>query len=146
MEGEFRKDLTTEQRAINKGIADEIESFKGNYFMVSDVEAAAKKSQKPSSTEKPEKQTKKKTEKTAEPKNAGTETPAEELDKVASAKQFWNQWYEANKADWDYTTSEKLSVMFFDTRFAKYWSNLSKLNLVSPTETNAQCLRPLSPS
>lgn len=43
-------------------------------------------------------------------------------------KQFWNTWYEQNKADWEYSAGEKFSITFTDTRFAKYWYNLSQLN------------------
>ena len=38
MAGEFRKDLTAEQKAGNKIIAAEIESFKGKYFMAGESE------------------------------------------------------------------------------------------------------------
>ena len=38
MAGEFRKDLTAEQKAGNKVIAAEIESFKGKYFMAGESE------------------------------------------------------------------------------------------------------------
>ena len=40
----------------------------------------------------------------------------------------WNTWYKANEADFSYTFGERLEVFFFDTRFAKYWHNLARLN------------------
>ena len=33
-----------------------------------------------------------------------------------------------NKSDWEYSAGDKVSIMLFDTRFAKYWSNLFQLN------------------
>lgn len=94
LQGEFRKDLTKEQREANKKISDETESFKGQYFLALSPE------------EKEE-----------------TESKTEE-----EVKQFWNTWYEQNKADWEYSAGEKFSITFTDTRFAKYWYNLSQLN------------------
>ena len=94
LQGEFRKDLTKEQREANKKISDETESFKGQYFLAL------------SPKEKEE-----------------TESKTEE-----EVKQFWNTWYEQNKTDWEYSAGEKFSITFTDTRFAKYWYNLSQLN------------------
>ena len=39
----------------------------------------------------------------------------------------WNT-RKANEADFSYTFGERLEVFFFDTRFAKYWHNLARLN------------------
>jgi peptide/nickel transport system permease protein len=91
MQGEFRKDLTKAQRAVNKKISDEVQSFKGKYFLADPAE--------------------------------GTESKSE-----TEVKDFWNAWYDANKSDWEYSTGEKLSIILFDTRFSKYWYNLSQLN------------------
>ena len=44
---------------------------------------------------------------------------------------FWTEWYEKNKSDWEYSAGDKVSIMLFDTRFAKYWSNLFQLNFRS---------------
>jgi len=89
--GEFRKNLTAEQKAENKIIAAEVASFKGTYFMVEG----------------------------AEDKNAISEV---------DSKDFWNTWYETNKQDFAYSSTEKMSILFFDTRFAKYWGNLIRLD------------------
>ena len=40
----------------------------------------------------------------------------------------WNTWYKANEVDFSYTLGERLEIFFFDTRFAKYWHNLARLN------------------
>jgi peptide/nickel transport system permease protein len=51
--------------------------------------------------------------------------PAE---KVAKTTSDWSAWYQANAADWTYGGTDKLSILLLDTRFAKYWENLVKLN------------------
>ena len=92
LQGEFRKDLTKEQREANKKISDETASFKGQYFLALS----------PEETE-------------------GAKTEKE-------VKEFWNTWYGKNKTSWDYSTADIFSITFTDTRFAKYWYNLSQLN------------------
>lgn len=91
LQGEFRKDLTPEQRAANKIIADEVESFKKQYFLAGDLEDP----------------------------NAGKED---------DVKKFWTDWFTANASDWEYSAGDKMSILFFDTRFAKYWGNLARLD------------------
>ncbi len=91
LQGEFRKDLTEEQRNANKIIADEIESFKKQYFMTGDFEDP----------------------------NASKEE---------DVKKFWTDWYSTNASDWEYSSGDKMSILFFDTRFAKYWGNLARLD------------------
>ena len=44
------------------------------------------------------------------------------------AKAFWNEWYDANKGDFAYSGGEKMGILFLDTRFAKYWGNLIRLD------------------
>jgi peptide/nickel transport system permease protein len=51
--------------------------------------------------------------------------PAE---KVAQTTSDWSAWYQANAADWTYAGTDKLNILLLDTRFAKYWENLVKLN------------------
>ncbi|MHC4952254.1 MAG: ABC transporter permease [Planctomycetota bacterium] len=41
----------------------------------------------------------------------------------------WNEWFEANKAEWDYGFGDKVSMFFFQTRFAKFWAQLVKGDL-----------------
>lgn len=93
--GEFRKDLTLEQKEINKQIADETNSFKEQYFVV----------QKPDSQD---------------PIHTGTEK--------TQAIEFWQHWYQQNQTRFQYSTTDKLSITLFDTRFAKYWGNLIRLD------------------
>jgi peptide/nickel transport system permease protein len=40
----------------------------------------------------------------------------------------WKGWFVDNESTYTYTTNEKVSAFFFDTRFAKYWSNLIHLD------------------
>ena len=89
MAGEFRKDLTTEQKAQNKLIAAEIDSFKGKYFMAGDSE-----------------DTKGTTEKPLKSFGALGTMPTKTISSTMVVK----------------------ITFFLDTRFAKYWGNLSRLD------------------
>jgi len=40
----------------------------------------------------------------------------------------WNSWFTANEPDFSYTFGERIEIFFFDTRFARYWYNLARLN------------------
>ena len=40
----------------------------------------------------------------------------------------WTAWYAEHEGDYTYTTNDKVNAFFFDTRFAKYWSNLIHLD------------------
>ena len=40
----------------------------------------------------------------------------------------WKDWYAQHEAEYTYTTGEKADAFVFDTRFAKYWSNLIHLD------------------
>ncbi len=48
-------------------------------------------------------------------------TPEAERAAVVSK---WKAWFAENESHYTYDTFDKLNVMLFDTRFAKYWSNL----------------------
>jgi len=52
---------------------------------------------------------------------------ASEADK-AEVIDKWKAWFAENEATYTYTGQEKASAFFFDTRFAKYWSNLIHLD------------------
>ena len=41
----------------------------------------------------------------------------------------WAAWFEANKSEWDYSFGDKASMLFLETRFAKYWSALLSFDL-----------------
>jgi peptide/nickel transport system permease protein len=43
-------------------------------------------------------------------------------------KQAWRSWWAENRADFEYTASQKVARVFSDTRFFKYWSNLLHLD------------------
>jgi peptide/nickel transport system permease protein len=40
----------------------------------------------------------------------------------------WGDWYGETAHNWNFSASEKLGIFIFDTRFAKYWSNLIRLD------------------
>ncbi len=50
----------------------------------------------------------------------------EDVDKVVNEK--WVPWFETNAERWNWTFGDKMGILFGDTRFAKYWSNLIKLD------------------
>ncbi len=37
----------------------------------------------------------------------------------------WTPWFEEHYDRFDYSTSDKINIFFFDTRFARYWANLN---------------------
>jgi peptide/nickel transport system permease protein len=51
------------------------------------------------------------------------------VEEVASIKENWTSWYAENQDFYEYTTSESIYMMFFETRFSWYWYNLSRLDL-----------------
>jgi ABC-type dipeptide/oligopeptide/nickel transport system permease component len=54
------------------------------------------------------------------------DAPAEEQAKV---QEQWKTWFESTKDRYAYSFGDKVGIFFFDTRFAKYWSNLMRLDL-----------------
>ncbi|MDX2054718.1 MAG: ABC transporter permease [Polyangiaceae bacterium] len=52
---------------------------------------------------------------------------AEESKKLEVVR-AWNAWFKENQARFSYTFGEKVKIFFTDTRFAKYWSNLARLD------------------
>jgi peptide/nickel transport system permease protein len=40
----------------------------------------------------------------------------------------WNDWYKEHKERFTYSFGRKISIFFLDTRFAKYWGNLFRLD------------------
>lgn len=55
----------------------------------------------------------------------GTDASDEDIKKVLTS---WDQWIKTNEARFTYTGGQKVSRFFFDTRLAKYWSNLSRFD------------------
>jgi len=49
-------------------------------------------------------------------------------DEVASTVANWQGWYEKNQADWTHDGLAKAGIFFLDTRLAKYWGNLLRLD------------------
>jgi peptide/nickel transport system permease protein len=52
---------------------------------------------------------------------------ASETDK-GRAIAAWSGWFEQNAARFEYDSSDRVRIFFLDTRFARYWSNLSRLD------------------
>ena len=48
--------------------------------------------------------------------------------RIESVHTFWSNWWAGNQLQWQYSTQAKLGIFFFDTRFAKYWGNLLRLD------------------
>ncbi len=40
----------------------------------------------------------------------------------------WTEWYQENAHDFKFDIGDKAAVLFLDTRFAKYWANLARLD------------------
>ncbi len=55
----------------------------------------------------------------------GLDDPEEKKQEVIAG---WLAWYDEHRERWDYSRTEKIRIFFFDTRFAKYWQNLSRLD------------------
>jgi hypothetical protein len=41
----------------------------------------------------------------------------------------WEKWYEEHRTEWEYDVGDKVEMFFLDTQFAKFWSNLIRLDL-----------------
>ena len=52
------------------------------------------------------------------------DTPAREAEVIT----FWTDWHAGHAADWQYGAGDKLHILFLDTRFARYWSNLARFD------------------
>src|SRR5262245_48292722 len=53
------------------------------------------------------------------------DAPEEEKKQVVSA---WLSWYEARAARFRYGLRDEIAILFLDTRFARYWGNLLRLD------------------
>ncbi|MHC5011881.1 MAG: ABC transporter permease [Planctomycetota bacterium] len=60
-----------------------------------------------------------------------TEDPAEQtlVAEIRRKSDRWQTWYDTHGARWEWSTGEKWRRRLFDTRFAKYWGNLIRLDL-----------------
>ena len=47
----------------------------------------------------------------------------------AAAVARWGEWFDRNGSEWDYSFGDRMSMLFFETRFAKYWSALLTFDL-----------------
>ncbi len=50
-------------------------------------------------------------------------------EKKKEVQQAWATWYKENEGRFTYDAGQKVGIFFFDTRFAKYWYNLLRLDL-----------------
>jgi peptide/nickel transport system permease protein len=48
---------------------------------------------------------------------------------IAAKSEAWKAWYAPRASRWQWSAAEKLRIALFDTQFARYWSNLLKLDL-----------------
>jgi len=55
----------------------------------------------------------------------GADEPAE---RIAEVTNFWDEWHAVRADSWSYSTGQKVAIFFTDTRFAKYWGNLARLD------------------
>lgn len=49
-------------------------------------------------------------------------------ERVVEVTNFWDEWQAIRADSWSYSTAQKVEIFFTDTRFAKYWSNLARLD------------------
>ncbi len=55
--------------------------------------------------------------------------PTDSEVKEAEVQQKWTAWFAENRERWDWSgAGKKIEILLFDTRFAKYWANLLKLD------------------
>jgi len=47
----------------------------------------------------------------------------------AEVQKEWLRWYKQNEERWSWSGLDRVRIFFFDTRFAKYWFNLARLDL-----------------
>ncbi len=55
----------------------------------------------------------------------GPDADQARIDEVTA---FWVSWQAERASEWEYSGSDKLRILFLDTRFAKYWGNLARLD------------------
>ncbi len=58
----------------------------------------------------------------------------------SAATARWTAWWSENEAFYRYTTAEKVHAFFFETRFARYWHNLIRLDLGESSATRQPVL------
>ncbi len=68
------------------------------------------------------------------------EDPEEKKQEVIAQ---WEEWLEARKERWEYSTPQKIRMFFFETRFATYWSNLTRLDFGVSLVTREPVMRTL---
>ena len=49
-------------------------------------------------------------------------------ERVSEVVTFWQAWKAERAGSWEYSGAEKARIFFTDTRFAKYWGNLARLD------------------
>jgi len=49
-------------------------------------------------------------------------------ERVVEVANFWDEWQAVRADSWTYSTGQKVAIFFTDTRFAKYWGNLARLD------------------
>ena len=49
-------------------------------------------------------------------------------ERAKAVQEFWMQWWQTHQSRWDYSAADKIGIFLLDTRFAKYWGNLLRLD------------------
>ena len=57
-----------------------------------------------------------------------TYTEKDTVERSKSVQEFWTKWWQTHQSKWDYSVSDKVGIFLLDTRFAKYWGNLLRLD------------------
>ena len=55
--------------------------------------------------------------------------PADSAEREAEVQRSWLKWFKENEERWTWSGAERVRIFLFDTRFAKYWGNLARLDL-----------------
>ncbi len=70
----------------------------------------------------------------------GLDTAPEEKTRVIAQ---WETWYEQERQRFEYSSVDKVRIFLFDTRFARYWTNLAKLDFGVSLVTREPVMRTL---
>ncbi len=57
-----------------------------------------------------------------------TYTEKDSVERTKAVQEFWTRWWATHQSKWDYSLSDKIGIFLLDTRFAKYWGNLLRLD------------------
>ena len=55
--------------------------------------------------------------------------PKDTAEREAAVQRAWLKWFQEHEERWTWSGSDRVKIFLFDTRFAKYWGNLARLDL-----------------